>query len=248
MKTKNRFWAFVEKLCFFDQILKITRKIKKKNPRLAFPAACLLIILVSVFWTGILWSAVNFGVLFTHPPYPESQIPEECLHETAVPYFIDYVDRVHNFSCYTVHNPTYAEMKEFIKEDKTDQNEYIWGKYVCWNFAIDLVDNATEKGIGAGYVILWFPKQETCSSHAIACFNTTDRGLIFIESITDEEVRIVVGKSYWQGVVGKNLWEKIENAWDRFTNEKPSFIYNGTEYFYDDTVEKVSIHWNSNDK
>lgn len=251
MKDKNRFWSFVERLFFFNQILRAGAKIKKKSPRLAFLVACSLIILASIFWTGILWSAMNFPVLLTHPPYPESQVPEECLYETATPYLVDWEGRVHDFSCYAVRNPTYAEMKKFLEEDKTNQNEYILGKYVCWNFAIDLVDDATEKGIRAGFVRVDFPIQSAfyenkwASSHAIVCFDTTDKGLIFVESITDEEVRIVVGKSYWRGIVGKNLWEKINNAWDRFTNNKnPFFIYNGTTYVYDDTVQSVGIYWN----
>jgi predicted membrane GTPase involved in stress response len=36
----------------------------------------------------------------------------------------------------------------------------------------------------------------TTGAHAIVCFNTTDKGIIFIEPQTDEIAQVVVGEYY----------------------------------------------------
>lgn len=262
MKREDRSTGLGDKIFFLNQLNRIRRIVNKvdgKSHRLGTLAEWTSIALTILFWTIILSSFLNaiwlLPVLLTHPPYPESRIPEECLYEGYFYWSIRTDGSIVSIPTDSVlHNPTYAEMEKFLKEDKTNQNEYNFNKYVCHDFSMDLIRNAAEKGIRAGYVGLRFPIQSAFyennwgSGHALVCFDTTDKGLVFIESITDEEVRIVVGKSYWQGVVGKNLWGKIEGAWNRLTNNKPSFIYNGVKYFYDDTVEKVSIYWNGNDK
>jgi len=115
---------------------------------------------------------------------------------------------------YTVRDPTYREAIAFISLDQTDRNEYIEEKYICQNFAADVKNNAFQKGYRCGYVSVWFPD----SGHAIVCFNTTDRGLIFIEPQSDEIMMLTIGKPYW----------------DRSKYLKPS---------YNDTVISYIIVW-----
>lgn len=94
-------------------------------------------------------------------------------------------------------NPTYSELGEFLTNDKTDFNSYIKGKYVSFNFAADLNNNAEANGIRAAYVRIRSGEWE----HAIVAFETTDKGLIFIEPQSDREVELVVGKPYpWERV------------------------------------------------
>jgi len=79
-----------------------------------------------------------------------------------------------------IKNPTYNEMINFLNQDSTDSNQYIYYLYVCHNFAIDTIENAGEQNIRAGYVRLDCI-QDGLEDHAIICFDTTDRGLYFDE-------------------------------------------------------------------
>jgi hypothetical protein len=47
-------------------------------------------------------------------------------------------------------------------------------------------------GYRCGFVYIEFGD----SAHAIACFNTTDSGLIYVEPQTDEIVTIAIGQQY----------------------------------------------------
>lgn len=81
-----------------------------------------------------------------------------------------------------IKNPSYDEMINFILEDPTDLNEYRFPEYVCENFAREVVKNAKSKGIRAGLVHLESPDSE---GHAIVAFETTDKGLYFLEPQAD---------------------------------------------------------------
>jgi len=58
---------------------------------------------------------------------------------------------------YTIKDPTYKKMMNFIREDKTDKGQYIEDEYVCENFAMDVCNNAEEEGIRCAYVNLLVP-------------------------------------------------------------------------------------------
>ena len=95
-------------------------------------------------------------------------------------------------------NPTYKEMKEFLARDKTDSNAYIRGEYVCSDFASDVNNNAELEGIRTAYVRI----RTEGRSHAIVAFQTVDRGLLFVEPMSDREAALVIGKPfpwYWVG-------------------------------------------------
>jgi peptidoglycan hydrolase CwlO-like protein len=98
-----------------------------------------------------------------------------------------------------IRDPTYAEAIAFINSDITDENEYIPGYYVCYDFTADLSANAFQIGYRCGFVYIEFSD----SAHAIACFNTTDSGLIYIEPQTDEIVDVAVGQTYLGEVIVK---------------------------------------------
>jgi len=86
---------------------------------------------------------------------------------------------------YNLRDPTYQEALQFICSDQTDKNQYD-KSYTCVNFANDFINNALNKGYRCGYVITEFPE----TRHAIVCFNTSDKGLIFIEPQNDELVTL----------------------------------------------------------
>ncbi len=95
----------------------------------------------------------------------------------------------------TPKNPTYQEMKTFLAQDPTNQNSYVENKYVCVDFAATVNNNAETKGIRCAVVDIFYPDGY---GHTIVAFDTTDRGLIYVEPQFDEEVKLVVGRSYSQ--------------------------------------------------
>lgn len=79
-------------------------------------------------------------------------------------------------------NPTFDELIAFINIDPTDTRAYIRdgeNAYVCADFAEEVHNNAEAVGIRAGWVSIRF--QDTEEGHAINAFETTDKGLIYID-------------------------------------------------------------------
>lgn len=109
-----------------------------------------------------------------------------------------------------LHNPTDKELREFLTRDTTDSNPFIKGEYVCFDFAAELNNNAEASGIRAAYVRIHAKEW----GHAVVAFETVDRGLIFIEPQSDNEVELVKGEAYpWQqvgAVVPRNYYEPID--------------------------------------
>ena len=89
-------------------------------------------------------------------------------------------------------NPTDDEALAFINSDNTNLNLYMPEYYVCYDFTADFIENALQEGYRCGFVYIEFSD----SAHAIACFDTTDSGLIFVEPQTDEIVSVAVGQQY----------------------------------------------------
>ena len=96
-------------------------------------------------------------------------------------------------SGYSLRNPSYYELMDFLEQDPTDENEYQEDVYTCVDFVTDLNNNAEDVGLRAAYVYIEFPGDR---AHSIAAFETVDRGMVFIEPQFDDEVTLVVGNSY----------------------------------------------------
>jgi hypothetical protein len=96
---------------------------------------------------------------------------------------------------YTLRNPTYQEMKAFLAQDMTSSKKYVEDKYVCTDFAAAVNNNAEKEGIRCAIVDIFYPEGY---GHTIVAFETTDKGLIFVEPQFDQDVELVVGKSYSQ--------------------------------------------------
>ncbi len=95
-------------------------------------------------------------------------------------------------------NPTYAELMLFIHRDTTNLNAYIEGGpngYVCSEYAEDVHNNAEASGIKAAWVGINFEVEEI--GHALNAFETTDRGLIYIDCTEWDTIAYVEeGKEY----------------------------------------------------
>jgi hypothetical protein len=93
---------------------------------------------------------------------------------------------------YNLKDPTYKEMKAFLEEDNTDSKPYQIDAHTCTDFSAEVNNNAEEAGIRCAAVYIIYPK----TGHTIVAFNTTDKGLIFIEPQFDDEVSLIIGESY----------------------------------------------------
>jgi len=88
-------------------------------------------------------------------------------------------------------DPTYNEAIAFINSDTTDENVY-GPDYVCYDFTADFNGNALQAGYRCGFVYIMFSD----SAHALACFETPDMGLIYVEPQTDQIVTLAIGQPY----------------------------------------------------
>lgn len=77
-------------------------------------------------------------------------------------------------------DPTYDELMTFLATDHTQDTIYVYGQYECTNYAVDLYNNAECQGIKAHIVSIDFA--DGSPGHAIDAFNTTDRGMMYIDS------------------------------------------------------------------
>jgi hypothetical protein len=93
---------------------------------------------------------------------------------------------------YNLKDPTYKEMKDFLLQDETDTKPYQIDEHTCTDFSAEVNNNAEDAGIRCAAVYIIYPK----TGHTIVAFNTTDKGLIFIEPQFDEEVILIIGESY----------------------------------------------------
>ena len=103
----------------------------------------------------------------------------------------------------TATNPTWAQLSDFLLSDKTDQKDYVPGVYMFGDFTRDVHNNAERAGIRAAYVAVELPT----GHHSLNAFQTTDRGLVFIDctgleasqagpSNCDKIVSVGLGESY----------------------------------------------------
>lgn len=95
---------------------------------------------------------------------------------------------------YTLRDPTYVEAVAFLREDRTDRNEYDEDSYVCSHFARDVCNNAEAEGLRCAFVELRYSEW----GHSIIAFETIDRGLVFFEPQFDDEVKVIINRSYSQ--------------------------------------------------
>jgi hypothetical protein len=98
-----------------------------------------------------------------------------------------------------VRNPTHDEVLEFIGEDDTDEMEYVEGEFECLDFCMMFRNNAFKKGY-ISYTV-WIDFEGQTFGHSIIGFNTTDRGMIYLDPQLDYFVELGVGVDYWKDAV-----------------------------------------------
>jgi hypothetical protein len=125
--------------------------------------------LVIIFTPGLFQSMTNAGFLYC---------PDGCSVVVGGNHLpIQLVNNAY------ADNPTFEELMSFLKEDKTDSFEYKLNgpqSFICSDFAKKLHDNAEANGIRSGCASIVF--EDSHLNYAINVFETTDMGLVFIDS------------------------------------------------------------------
>ena len=121
---------------------------------------------------------------------------------------------------YTLRDPVYKEVVTFLRQDETDKGEYIEDTYICSHFARDVCNNAEEESLRCAFIELRYLE----GGHSIIAFDTIDEGLVYFDPQTDERVRPLVGKRYYQCV-----------------EPKPGYYYE--EPSHDDTIIDILVIW-----
>ncbi|MBA7642933.1 hypothetical protein ES703_50642 [subsurface metagenome] len=101
-------------------------------------------------------------------------------------------------------NPTFQELRDFILRDPTSHNEFVLNEYECRHFATDVNNNAEAEGLRCAFVLLCFDRGQ----HSVVAFDTTDRGLVYIEPQTDAAIHPEVGSKYQEKKI-----KEILTAW-----------------------------------
>jgi hypothetical protein len=122
---------------------------------------------------------------------------------------------------YLLRDPSYRAMQEFLAADMTSGEDYVIGEYTCVDFAAQVKANAARQGIRCAYVVIEY---RGGSGHAAVAFQTTDRGLVFVEPQFDWEVVPEIGRRYYECVIAPP---------GRYMAEPD----------YDDTIARIIIIW-----
>jgi hypothetical protein len=123
-------------------------------------------------------------------------------------------------------DPSYAELKTFLKADLTDSIPYDNNSFTCSDYAETVHNNAENSGIRAAYVSVYFYERD--KGHACNAFNTTDHGMVYIDctapSLCDLENN--------DAIVTMKIGEicKLEELF-------------GSHKFFDQTVIRYKIYW-----
>ncbi|MFC1900949.1 hypothetical protein ACFLYN_05080 [Chloroflexota bacterium] len=138
-------------------------------------------------------------------------------------------------------NPSWAEVKDFLSEDKTEENTYIEGEYDCSQFSRDVHNNAEAAGIRAAEVQVWWSND--IYGHALNAFLTTDYGLVYIDCTggPDAAARIVMDKAYRGAEVYLITGENVRDDywWDNLW----IYFYIPTSRGADAITSNIIIYW-----
>ena len=169
--------------------------------KLIFPLLAILLL--------SLWPACAYD----NDTAPQETVCTEVTEPSAVPAWSVYATCVESAVCEHVGSSsqatecktsTFQEVRDFILRDPTSRNKFVLNQYECRHFATDVNNNAEAEGLRCAFVLLCFDQGQ----HAVVAFDTTDRGLVYIEPQTDAAIHPEVGGKYQ----GKEIKE-ILIAW-----------------------------------
>ena len=145
-------------------------------------------------------------------------------------------------------DPTWDKLISFLRSDPTDEFLYN-SSFVCADFAEMLHNNAENEGIKAGYVGVDFLDME---SHALNVFNTTDKGIVFVDCTGDTEqlgaldskdkiAYVQIGKEY--GLVSAYKTNSPDYEFYEIHKRKRAQGVPGVYFNPLGTVKYIEIYW-----
>ncbi len=145
-------------------------------------------------------------------------------------------------------DPTWDGLISFLRTDLTDGFSYN-DSFVCADFAEMLHNNAEKAGLKTGYVHVDFLDME---SHALNVFNTTDKGLVFVDCTGDTEklealdskdkiAYVQIGKEY--GLVSAYKTNSPDYEFYEIHKRKRSQGVPGVYFEPLDIVKDFEIYW-----
>ncbi|BBL64202.1 MULTISPECIES: hypothetical protein [Methanosarcina] len=210
---------------------------------IAFITACILI-----FGIGV-------GYAFLHSDGTSKSLPilNMAGQEITISEYRDAAD------------PDFNTLIMFLSEDATEDKDYVYPVYTCGDFASRLHDSAEKRGIRCGIVGVKFKtayeenrseilnngshylpaysSYDACRGHAFNAFNTTDRGIVYVDStgITVEE-KEMGNKPYDMIVYAREGEELGEIRVDQVESLDYSYykLKEGQYLRYRSTVEKYN--------
>jgi len=160
----------------------------------------------------------------------EDTLGIQVFSDITPPYNTGYLSDLTLTNNSTAENPTWNQLLDFLRSDKTDKNLYIEDVYMCGSFAEDLHNNAEAKGIRAAFVAVHF---DIGVPHAINAFKTADQDLVYIDA-TGSDVRISLA----------NLDKRVEIAKDELYRHYLLFPDGFWTLSQDTrTVKGIEIYW-----
>ena len=138
-------------------------------------------------------------------------------------------------------NSTWADVKEFLYEDQTDEHPYVVNVYDCSEFSRDVHNNAEAAGIRAAEVhIEW---SDGSVGHALNAFLTSDLGLVFTDSTGSPDLvaRIEAGKKYRGVELPRVNSGNIRD--DRWWDSLGSYYYISGDTGGEAVISSIKIYW-----
>ncbi|RLF78873.1 hypothetical protein DRN38_06670 [Thermococci archaeon] len=115
-------------------------------------------------------------------------------------------------------HPTFAEVKRFVEADSTITEFIRDHDAVCYHYALAMQRHAIEHGLFASIVVIRFKEHW---GHAIVAFNTSDRGIVYVEPQCKLFVNITLGKDYFKGNGLKSILSGTMKDYAHFWDYKP---------------------------
>jgi hypothetical protein len=148
------------------------------------------------------------------------------------PYYKPDGELMHLLDNDSAQDPTWQQLVDFLVLDKTDSKKYVKDEYVCSGFAEDVHNNAEAAGIRCALVSLGF--EDSDIGHALNAFNTTDRGLVFIDCTGVSETMDIS----WDRIAFLMIGERYGCL--MLDNDIQSFEYDTYKNLFVNYEEKVS--------
>ena len=149
----------------------------------------LLFLVVLLFFT---WSGSIYGEGTSVRDAVSAEVPESPMPGTFSENLSSIESTIASDQAIKIKNPTFQEVRDFVLKDPTSRNGFVFNQYECRHFATEVNNNAEAAGLRCAIVLLCYKRGQ----HSVIAFDTTDRGLIYIEPQTDAAIQPEIDGKY----------------------------------------------------